>query len=107
MTHSDDNDVLDTATGRPRLLSEQCSTCIFRPGNPMNLRPGYLKEIVEANVAAGAGLTCHQTLAAHPGEAPPSWCRGFYDAYGDAVAAVRFARAVMGGVTEVEPPAGE
>lgn len=52
----------------PQLLAEKCSTCVFRPGNLMHLRPGRLKALIETNLAADAALICHMTLryGAHP-----------------------------------------
>lgn len=71
-------DTWDAGLGGVRLLSAQCSTCVFRPGNLMRLKPGRLKDLVESNRAAGSYLVCHATLRdVHPrGEA---LCRGFYD----------------------------
>jgi hypothetical protein len=65
-----------------RVLSERCATCVFRPGNLMHLRPGRLRELVRENLAAGALLTCHDTLSygAHP-EVGEAVCRGFWDRY--------------------------
>lgn len=104
MSHnSSENDVLDQETGKPRVLSEQCSTCVFRPGNLMRLRPGRLRELVDHNRAVGAGLTCHQTLPYADGATDPAWCRGFYNTYPDTTA-IRFAHLVLGGVVEVAPP---
>jgi hypothetical protein len=64
------------------VLSEQCATCVFRPGNPMHLARGRLKDLVDSNLAAGALLVCHDTLSygAHP-EAGEAMCRGFWDRY--------------------------
>lgn len=45
-----------------RVLTEQCETCIFRPGNLMHLNPGRLADMV-ADVKATEGyVTCHTTL---------------------------------------------
>lgn len=92
-------------TGRPRLLSERCSTCVFWPGNLMHLREGRLQELVNDNLRDGGALTCHQTLSygEHPdvGEAV---CRGFYDAVGDRSQIVRIVER-LGGYAEVDPPA--
>ncbi|MFV2195283.1 hypothetical protein [Nocardiopsis sp. LOL_012] len=98
-----ENDVLDPDAGKPRLLAEKCSTCVFRPGNPMRLVEGRLAELVRHNREVGAGLTCHQTLSASGADAPNAWCKGFHDAYPDTTA-IRFAHTVLGGVVEVEPP---
>lgn len=68
--------------GAVAVLSEKCRTCVFRPGNLMHLAPGRLRRLVESNLAAGALLTCHDTLpyGPHP-EAGEAVCRGFWDRY--------------------------
>ncbi|MFE7461605.1 hypothetical protein ACWFMI_23870 [Nocardiopsis terrae] len=105
MSDRDPTAVLDRETGRVRVLSEQCTTCVFRPGNLMRLEPGRLAQIIDHNRRVGAGLTCHQTLPYAPGTTDPAWCRGFYDAYPDTTA-IRFAQLLIG-ITEVPPPAGD
>ena len=90
---------------RPRLLAEQCATCIYRPGNPMHLRPGALKEITNANLGDGVrGLTCHDALpyGNRPGYGE-AMCRGFYDKFGHLNNYVRVIER-LGGFTEVPPP---
>ena len=77
--------------GKVHVLEEQCSTCVFRPGNLMRLAPGRLKDLQSSNVDAGSALTCHQTLPYSGTNAPPSVCRGFYDAYRDDVQALQLA----------------
>ena len=67
--------------GRIHVLSEKCSTCVFRPQNLMHLAPGRLKDLVESNVENGSALTCHQTLPYGEYDAEPAVCRGFYDAH--------------------------
>lgn len=97
----------DHGTGLPRLLSEQCATCIFRPGNPMHLRPGRLKAMCEGVLREGSqGVICHDTLSygPHP-DFGGALCRGFYDAYGDRSNFIRV-MGRLGGFTEVDPPAG-
>jgi|SRR4051812_42412759 hypothetical protein len=98
---------IDPVTRKPRLLSEQCATCIFRPGNPMHLRAGRVKEMVTETLNNGATITCHDTLdyGEHPdfGEAV---CRGFYDKYGPRSNLVRIMER-LGGFTEVPPPGQE
>lgn len=99
-----DLDVFDRGargTGKPRVLSEQCVTCIFRPGNLMNLREGRLQQIVRDTCAAGSYIVCHETLPGMPGEDTPALCRGFYDRYG-----TNFIRVMdrLGGFVEIPPP---
>lgn len=100
--------VIDPVTGKPRLLSEKCSTCVFRPGNLMNLRPGLLEELIKQNTGPNAqGLHCHQTLkyGAHP-RFGLAFCRGFYDGFRDLVNFFRICKR-LGGFTEVDPPSDE
>jgi hypothetical protein len=68
--------------GHVHVLAEQCSTCVFRPGNPMHLQPGRLAELVDHNRREGAALVCHKTLpyGDHP-EVGQAICRGYFDAY--------------------------
>jgi hypothetical protein len=102
----DDNGPLsvgDPVTRRTRLLTRMCATCIFRPGNPMRLTPGRLRDLVAQARAAHGFIVCHSTL---PGMAPPqvkpAICRGFADRYDTQ------ALQIMGrlfGFDEIEPPA--
>jgi hypothetical protein len=95
----------DPATHRPRLLSVQCQTCIFRPGNPMRLRAGRLRQMVRDALQQGSqGIICHSTVSygANP-DFGGALCRGFYDAYGPQNNFVRVMER-LGGFTEVDPP---
>jgi hypothetical protein len=97
--------ILDPATCRARLLSEQCSTCVGRPGNLMHLREGKLKELIAGNSGPHAlGLICHQTLpyGDHP-DFGPALCRWFYDTYGHQANGIRVFSRLLG-FTEVDPP---
>ncbi len=72
----------DPATMKSRLLSRQCDTCIFRPGNPMHLDPGRLHEMVTEALAQQSFVICHDTLPYGPcPDAAPAICRGFHDRY--------------------------
>lgn len=65
----------------PGVFKEMCGTCVFRPGNLMQLRPGALKRVVDANLATGTLLMCHTTTH---GQAPEEIaCKGFFDRYGE------------------------
>lgn len=88
------------SNGKVHVMSEKCSTCIFRPGNLMNLEPGRVKEMVAGSLAEDAGITCHKTLYGQREQ--EATCRGFYDAYADQVTPLRMARA-MGIIEEVAP----
>lgn len=75
----------DPEAGKTRLLAEQCSTCIFRPGNLMRLNRGRVREMVTEACRDERFVICHQTL---PESAPagfrPAVCRGFYDRFSTA-----------------------
>jgi hypothetical protein len=73
------------------VIDEQCETCIFRHGNPMHLRPGRVKEMVDACIEHDVHITCHEHMTVFD-----EWdddevlqrinpedpiCRGFYDRY--------------------------
>jgi hypothetical protein len=92
--------------GTVHVLSERCSTCVFRPGNLMSLHEGRLADLVEANRAADSALTCHQTLPYSGTGAEPAVCRGYYDAYADDVTPLRFAR-ILNLIIEDPPPKEE
>jgi hypothetical protein len=87
----------DPVTGRPRLLSAQCSTCI---GNPANLPQARLLQLVRDALQDGShGIICQETLTRRP-----ALCRWFWDTYGYRV---KFfgVTARGGGWTLVDPPA--
>ena len=60
-----------------RVMAEQCSTCIFRPGNPMNLQAGRVSGMVREAERNDSFIICHQTLdgEAHEG----AMCKGYLD----------------------------
>ncbi|MFB9854488.1 hypothetical protein ACFFMR_29320 [Micromonospora andamanensis] len=72
----------DPALGKSRLLSKQCDSCIFAPGNRMNLGPGRLRDLVTKVHEQGSYIICHDTLPhyLYP-QAKPAICRGFADRY--------------------------
>ncbi|HEY9015585.1 MAG TPA: hypothetical protein VIM84_11045 [Gemmatimonadales bacterium] len=62
------------------VMADRCSTCIYRPGNLMHLRPGHLQEMTRANLAEGTHITCHDTLLYGRGtRLRPAMCRGYAD----------------------------
>lgn len=65
--------------GAVHVCAEQCSTCIFRPGNRMQLNPGRLADMVREAREDDTAIVCHATLAG-VGE-HQAVCRGFFDAY--------------------------
>lgn len=95
----------DLVTGKPRLLSRQCSTCIGRPGNLMHLTPGRLGSMVKRGLEQGnQGIICHQTLSYgdNPGFGG-ALCRWFYNTYGSYSNFIRVMNR-LGGFTVVDPP---
>jgi hypothetical protein len=99
-------DTWDAELGGVRLLARQCSTCVFRPGNLMHLKPGRLKALVEENRRRDSYLVCHQTLrdGEHP-KAGEALCRGFYDLPDPTTFIQIMSR--LGAFREVEPSTGE
>jgi hypothetical protein len=97
--------VADEATGEVRLLSERCSTCIFRPGNPFRATmPARVRNMIADAVADEGHVTCHSTLpGSSPADVEPAICRGFADTYGDRSLALRLGDA-LGLIREVPPP---
>lgn len=96
------------ADGKLRVLSDQCTTCVFRAGNLMHLNPGRLRDLIRQNLDADAALVCHQTLTYgdHP-EFGPALCRGFFDGYGQQVNLVRI-MGRLGGINDtIAPPTKE
>lgn len=67
------HDVADPETWSVRICLERCTTCIFRPGNPMGLEEGRVKGMVDQAVADRGHIVCHATL----GTDSPAICAGF------------------------------
>lgn len=86
----------------PAVLSERCSTCVFRPGNLMHLRPGRLRELASPD----RHLTCHQTLSWVDGTVGEAMCRGYYDAVGERNGLIRIINR-LGGFRQQPPPTKE
>lgn len=84
-----------------RVFASPCSTCIFRPGNPMTLQPGRVRGMVEAVVQNDGFTPCHQTLT---GEHPPTLCHGMTQRHPGELYRL-FER--MGAISLIEPPIKE
>jgi hypothetical protein len=100
-----DESVIDPVTHKPRLLKEQCKTCVGRPGNLMKLRPGRLQQLIRENTGPDAhGLVCHETLSysqnPHFG---PAYCHWFFETYGDLANLIRIYKR-LGNFTKIDPP---
>lgn len=85
---------------RLNILAEKCATCIFRPGNPMHLGPGRVRDMVAACVRNQTHIICHDTLQ---DGVDGAICRGFYDAHGGVSQLVRVAER-MRAIRFVAPP---
>lgn len=87
----------------PRVCKTLCDTCIFRPGNPMHLRPGRVRQMVRDSLAQGGFITCHKTLSYGGYKAAAAVCRGFFDRFGTRSNVLR-AWSRLGRFDEVAPP---
>lgn len=92
----------DPILRKSRVLSRQCDTCIFHPGNRMRLAEGRLRQLVAETRSRESFIICHDTLPYHrsPG-VKPAICRGFFGRY--------FTQALqiigrLFGFIEVDPP---
>lgn len=88
----------------PRVCADRCATCIFHPGNRMQLRPGRVRQMVRDSLAGGGFITCHSTLPSTAGPGRAAVCRGFFDAYGHLSNLLRVWSRIGGGFDFVEPP---
>jgi hypothetical protein len=91
----------DPVLGKTRMLSRQCRTCVFKPGNQMHLREGRLRDLVAEARATEGFIVCHCTLPPVYPDAKPAICRGFADRY--TTQALQVIRRLWGFV-EVDPP---
>ena len=81
------------AEPRFEVMAVQCSTCIFRPGNPMKLRAGSLRRMVQDCLDLNTHVVCHDSPSvAGTGERAIA-CRGFLDRYPHVSIAERMADA--------------
>lgn len=60
--------------GKVHVKRRMCDTCIFRPGNLMNLEPGRVEGMVADATSDDGCIPCHKTLGDEP-----AVCRGFFD----------------------------
>ncbi|WP_233513752.1 hypothetical protein [Micromonospora craterilacus] len=91
----------DPELGKTRLLAYECATCIFKPGNPMHLEPGRLKQMVTTARGDAGYIICHSTLPYAGSPVPTAVCRGFFDRYRTWQLQVMER---LWGFVEVEPP---
>lgn len=86
--------------GKLWVLDDKCPTCIFRPGNLMDLDPETRDEMVAQAVRRQSTINCHSTL-----DGPRSVCRGFYDVHRHEIFPLRLAAAMD--LIEFEAPTKE
>lgn len=100
----DVGDVVDRDQGVPRVLSEKCNTCIYRPGNLMHLREGRKEEMERGSLERDSWIVCHKTL---PASGQPvgtqAICRGYWDVNKFNSLGCRLVL-MFGGPVEVEEP---
>jgi hypothetical protein len=77
--------------GKVHVRRTQCPTCVFRPGNLMDLKEGRVKQMIDEAVRNDSCIPCHSHL--HQGQRIEPVCRGFYDRH--ATLPIRLAQ-VMG-----------
>lgn len=93
---------------KTRLVSQQCATCVFRPGNPVMDAEG-LKIYVEKMLAMGTFNPCHSTYSplkdgyVNADQIKPAVCRGFYNRYKDESTALLLISDMFGFVTVPVP----
>lgn len=63
--------------GRVHVLAERCATCIFRPGNLMQLNRGRVRGMVDDARRHESAIICHATLYTGANAV----CRGFFEAH--------------------------
>jgi hypothetical protein len=78
-----------------------CATCIFRPGNLMQLKSGRVRGMIDQAKADDSAIVCHSTL-----DGPNAVCRGYYDRHAEDVLSLTLAERV-GIIEEVPPPPKE
>ena len=92
----------DPVLRKSRLLSRQCDTCIFRPGNLMHLSTGRLRELITEARRDESFVVCHDTLPHYRNpDVKPAICRGFADRY--STQALQVIERLFGFI-EVDPP---
>lgn len=86
--------------GKLWVLTRKCATCIFRPGNLMQLAPGRVDEMVAGCKQTNSVIPCHSTL-----DGPRSICRGLFDAHYRDIGILQIADR-LGVLAYTDPPEG-
>lgn len=85
--------------GRVHVCAVMCETCVFRPGNRMDLHAGRLRSMIDSARAHESAIICHATL-----DGENAVCRGFYDRYPTAPLQIA---ARLQRITFIDPPGKE
>jgi len=59
--------------GKVHVMRRMCDTCIFRPGNLMQLSEGRVESMVEQATELQSCIPCHETLSGKQ-----AVCHGFF-----------------------------
>lgn len=81
--------------GKVHICKEMCPTCIFAPGNKMDLRSGRLRDMIDTAKENDTAVVCHESL-----DFDNAVCRGFFDRHW--TTPLQWA-ARLGYITEVDP----
>ncbi|MEU2043697.1 hypothetical protein [Nocardia niwae] len=73
--HDDTQPAIVCSDNQVRVCKDRCTTCIFRPGNLMMLRPGRRSQMVRDALRDEGHIVCHSTLD----QERSAICRGFAD----------------------------
>ena len=68
--------------GNIYVMAKMCKTCIFRPGNLMDLEPGRVEGMARDATRDESCIPCHNTL--YKEGVDNAVCRGFFDRHATA-----------------------
>ena len=71
------------------VCKRMCDTCIFRPGNLMDLQSNTVKSMVDRCLKINGTIPCHE----REDRSQHAICRGFFNRYQDDIAPLRLAAA--------------
>ncbi len=86
------------------VLNDMCETCVFKPGDRMNLEPGRLRGMIQGALKDESCIPCHSTIRRD--DTAPAICHGFWRRYAHRVVTLRLAVFLKCVVFEPPPPKG-
>ena len=91
--------------GSIHVNSAQCATCIFRPGNLMNLAPGRVAQMKQGADERGTCIVCHENM----NTPQAAVCRGYYDRHNSWMLRLAFGLGLIReqGASDDAPPQAE